>query len=115
MISVFFIALSVWIGFILEDQFDFVERNFWVKTSSAIIVGSMLSTWLVFVMSAFVGFNRLALFAGLLVMSLYIGYARARQIANIEWFKQDVLKDNRIAWPHAAVLIFVMPFFIFGM
>ena len=115
MTSIFFLILSIWVGFIAEDYLDLMEGNFWVKSSFAIIIGSMLATWLVFTISVLIGFNKTALFVGLLIMSLSIGYVCAKRISNISWFKERVLHDKSIAFSHVIALAFIMPFFVFGL
>lgn len=109
-----FLFFSVWIGFIVEDKFDFLEKNFWAKFSFAIIIGTLLSTWLTFSLSLLLGFTKLSLYLTLLFMALYLIYSNIRQGNNIFFFWQEALRNRRVPFVHLILLLFVMPFFIFG-
>jgi hypothetical protein len=106
--------MSLWTGFIFNDQFELLEGKFWVKSSFAIVVGSMLSTWLVFVISLLIGFGRPAIWYGLVIMAIFIAYGRLKHGLDAGWFKREIWPHRKIAWPHAFVLLFVLPFFLFG-
>jgi len=114
MIGLLFLFLSLWVGFIVEDEFDILEKNFWAKLSFAIIVGSFLATWLTFALSLLIGFTKFSIYLSLLIMAIYVTYSKIRRGKNILWFREEVLINRSIPLVHVLLLLFIMPFFIFG-
>ncbi len=114
MTGILFLFFSLWAGFLIEDKFGFLEKNFWAKVSFAIIVGSLLSTWLVFSLSLIIGFSRVSLWLSLVLIAAYISYARIRKRKTLTWFRQEVFVERSISPVHILLLLFIMPHFIFG-
>ncbi len=114
MTALLFLLFSLWIGFVVEDRFDFLEENFWVKFSFAIIVGTLFSTWLTFTLSLLTGFSGFSLFLSILLMAIYVFYSGVKNGKGIAWFRQKVFRNKRISFVHMFLLLFIMPFFVFG-
>ena len=113
MISAVAIILSVWLGLIIERNLGLYE-NLWVRLSFAIIVGTLLLTWLTFFLSLFIGFNKISVFITLAIVSLCISYGRLKGRPDGISFKNILSADKTIGVTHGIALLIVMPFFIFG-
>jgi hypothetical protein len=112
--SFLFLAVSLWIGFLLDDEFNVSKKDFWGKLSYSIIIGSFVSTWLTFIVSLFIGFTKLSIFCSIIILAIYSSYAYVSKSKNCLWFKNDVFIDRSVKFVHICLLVFIMPFFIFG-
>ena len=115
MIGLLFLLLSIWIGFLLEEATDALEDNFWAKLAFAVITGTLFATWLTFAASLLLGFNLYSIACSLLVMSVWTGYARFKKNKNGRWFAEKVCARTAMPFMLAALLLFIMPYFIFGL
>jgi len=115
MIGILFLILSIWIGFLFEETIDALEDNFWAKLAFAIITGTLFATWLVYAAALLLGFNYYSLAFSLIVMASCAGYAKFAKNKNGRWFAEKVFNRKSIPVVHVALLLFIMPYFIFGM
>jgi len=114
MTGLLFLLLSIWIGFIVESKLDLTDKNFWAKLSFAIIIGTLLSTWLVFLLSLLIGFSRFSLYLSLFIMFVFFVFSGLKAGNTFLWFRRDVFRNRLIPLTHLLLLLFIMPFFIFG-
>lgn len=114
MIALLFLFFSLWIGFLIEERSDILEKTFWTRLSFAVIIGCLFATWLTFGISFIAGFNIYAVYLSIIIMAVYTAYERARNGKNFLWFTTVVLRHRSVSAVHVLLLIFIMPFFIFG-
>ncbi|MBF0463739.1 MAG: hypothetical protein HQK88_00850 [Nitrospirae bacterium] len=106
MTAVIFICLSTLLGLAIERSFGF-SKNFWIKLSFAIIIGNLFSTWGVYILSAFVGFNMISVLSvGVILLFLAVRFM------SVSSFKNPELTMSHV---QAYLCMVFMPFFIFGM
>ncbi|QWR76325.1 hypothetical protein [Candidatus Magnetomonas plexicatena] len=106
MTALIFICLSTLLGLIIESCFDF-SKNFWIRLSFAVIIGNLLSTWGVYILSALVGFNMVSVLSvGVIMLFL-----------TVRFLDISSLKNHDFGMSHVQAYLFmvIMPFFIFGM
>jgi len=116
MLGCVFLLLSLWIGFLIEDYIEFFEnKTVWLRCACAITTGSMFATWIVFGLSFVFGFSKSALYAGMICMAAYAAYEHIRNGKNFLWFKKNVLQQKKISFVYIGLLLYVMPFFLFGL
>ena len=114
MLGCFFILLSLWIGFIVEDKIKIMGPFFWAKLSCAVIIGTMLSTWLVLLIAFLCGFTVYSLVTSLAVMACYSVYEKACNGRGITWFVRNIVIHPALSPTHILLLLFIMPFFVWG-
>ena len=116
MTGILFLLLSIWAGFILEHRYYSIgERNFWFRLSAAILFGTFFSTWLTFSLSLIIGFNLTTVLVTLFLILFFIIYNSAVHGTNMCWFREDVFTRKSLPLIHIFLLLFIMPYFIFGL
>ncbi|MBF0456737.1 MAG: hypothetical protein HQK99_02460 [Nitrospirae bacterium] len=106
MTGVTFLIVSLLSGLVIERLFVFSE-NFWVRLSFSIITGTLISTWFVFILSYFMGFNKMAVVISIVSMALFdLSYRGRLSVRGASYM---------ISLSHALIIAAIMPFFVFGL
>ena len=102
MLSIVFLVATLWLGFVLDEEFSLSRGDFLVRLAAAIVLGCFWGTWIVFLLAWAFGFSVDTLVVGtatVLLCNLLAWRFRGR---NLAWFA-SLFAFNRRFW-QASVL-----------
>ncbi len=114
MTGLLFLFTSLFLGFVIEEKAKLTDDSLWEKLAFAVIVGFFFSTWLIFLLSLVFGFNNVSVFSSLFILFVFIVYAWPTDTKPSLWIWGIFSSDKKIPLTLWFLLLFIMPFFIFG-
>ena len=112
MLSLLFILAVLWLGLVLDDDFEFSRGDFLLRLGAAVMLGFFWGTWLVYLLAWCFGFTFSTVAAALALILLFNAYAWKRRGRNLRWLA-SLLTFRRPFWKSYGIFVVViLAFFV---
>ncbi len=113
MTSVVFLLAIVWLGLVLDDEFSLSRGDLPLRLAAAVVLGSLVGTWLVFLLAWCLGFH-LGTILGATGLILLFDLASWRRGRDRAWFRRLLSLDREFWRSFGPLVVLITAAFVFG-